>query len=141
MRSSPPRKAGPFTGSHPPRPSELEEDDAPDRTACLRLERTGSRPLGKNPTRPRMLTRPHRGVTSMTFHRRSLLKLAGATAASAGLGIGAPAIVRAATPVKMTSPWLPLGTFSYAFVANKMGFWDKRGLEVTIDRGFGSGRV
>src|SRR5262249_37998851 len=78
--------------------------------------------------------RPHRGVTSMTLHRRSLLKLAGATAASAGLGIGAPAIVRAATPVKMTLPWLPLGTFSYAFVANKMGFWDKRGLEVTIDR-------
>src|SRR5262249_30908585 len=63
--------------------------------------------------------RPHRGVTSMTLHRRSLLKLAGATAASAGLGIGAPAIVRAATPVKMTLPWLPLGTFSYAFVANK----------------------
>src|SRR5262245_18702993 len=89
----------------------------------------------------RKARRPHRGVTSMTLHRRSLLKLAGATAASAGLGIGAPAIVRAATPVKMTLPWLPLGTFSYAFVANKMGFWDKRGLEVTIDRGFGSGRV
>src|SRR5215831_2314039 len=89
----------------------------------------------------RKARRPHRGVTSMTLHRRSLLKLAGATAAFAGLGIGAPAIVRAATPVKMTLPWLPLGTFSYAFVANKMGFWDKRGLEVTIDRGFGSGRV
>ena len=77
----------------------------------------------------------------MTLHRRSFLKLASATAASAGFEIGAPAIVRAATPVKMTLPWLPLGTFSYAFVANKMGFWDKRGLEVTIDRGFGSGRV
>jgi len=25
----------------------------------------------------------------------------------------------------MTLPWLPLGTFSYAFVANKMGFWQK----------------
>src|SRR4029453_16883416 len=95
----------------------------------------------KRKTPLRMLTRPHRGVTSMTLHRRSLLKLAGATAASTGLGIGAPAIVRAATPGKMTWPWLPLGTFSYAFVANKMGFWDKRGLEVTIDRGFGSGRV
>src|SRR5262249_46133636 len=88
-----------------------------------------------------MLTRPHRGVTSMTLHRRSFLKLASATAASAGFEIGAPAIVRAATPVKMTLPWLPLGTFSYAFVANKMGFWDKRGLEVTIDRAFGPGSV
>jgi NitT/TauT family transport system substrate-binding protein len=76
----------------------------------------------------------------MTIHRRSFLKL-GTAVASAGLGIGAPAVLRAATPVKMTLPWLPLGTFSYAFVANKMGFWEKRGLEVTIDRGFGSGRV
>ena len=78
----------------------------------------------------------------MPIHRRSFLKLTGGTAvASAGFAIGAPAILRAATPVKMTLPWLPLGTFSYAFVANKMGFWEKRGLEVTIDRGFGSGRV
>jgi len=80
----------------------------------------------------------------MTLHRRSFLKLAGA-AGTAGLSatfeIAAPAIVRAATPVKMTLPWLPLGTFSYSFVAKKMGFWDKRGLDVTIDRGFGSGKV
>jgi NitT/TauT family transport system substrate-binding protein len=78
----------------------------------------------------------------MPLHRRSFLKLAGTSAAAtAGLGIATPAIVRAATAVKMTLPWLPLGTFSYAFVAKKMGFWDKRGLDVTIDRGFGSGKV
>src|SRR5262245_4604429 len=78
----------------------------------------------------------------MKLHRRSFLQLtAGTAVASAGLGIAAPAIVRAATAVKMTLPWLPLGTFSYAFVAKKMGFWEKRGLDVTIDRGFGSGRV
>jgi NitT/TauT family transport system substrate-binding protein len=47
----------------------------------------------------------------------------------------------AKTPIKLTLPWLPLGTFSYAFVAKKMGFFDKRGLDVTIDRGFGSGKV
>src|SRR6267142_860471 len=75
------------------------------------------------------------------LHRRSFLMLAGATGAGSALGITAPAIVRAATPVKMTLPWLPLGTFSYAFVAKKMGFWEKRGLDVTIDRGFGSGKV
>ena len=80
----------------------------------------------------------------MNLHRRSFLKLAGTAgtaAASAGLGIATPTIISAATPVKMTLPWLPLGTFSYAFVAKKMGFWDKRGLDVSIDRGFGSGRV
>jgi NitT/TauT family transport system substrate-binding protein len=46
------------------------------------------------------------------LHRRSFLMLAGATGAGSALGITAPAIVRAATPVKMTLPWLPLGTFS-----------------------------
>src|SRR6476659_299314 len=78
----------------------------------------------------------------MPIHRRSFLKLTGGTAvASAGFALGMPALLRAATPVKMTLPWLPLGTFSYSFVAKKMGFWEKRGLDVTIDRGFGSGRV
>jgi NitT/TauT family transport system substrate-binding protein len=67
--------------------------------------------------------------------------LAGVAGASGVLGIYAPAIVRAATPIKMTLPWLPLGTFSFAFVAQKLGYWEKRGLDVTIDRGFGSGKV
>jgi NitT/TauT family transport system substrate-binding protein len=75
----------------------------------------------------------------MSLDRRSFL--AGAGAAVAGGALAAPAIVRAATPVKMTLPWLPLGTFSYTFVAKKMGFWESRGLDVTIDRGFGSGKV
>lgn len=75
------------------------------------------------------------------LHRRTFLTLAGAAGASGALGIYAPAIVHAATPIKLTLPWLPLGTFSYTFVAKKMGFWEKRGLDVSIDRGFGSGRV
>ncbi len=73
--------------------------------------------------------------------RRSFLTLAGAVGASGALSISAPSIARAATEVKLTLPWLPLGTFSYAFIAKKMGFWEKRGLDVTIDRGFGSGKV
>lgn len=72
--------------------------------------------------------------------RRSFLKTSTAIAGAGMLGL-APAIVRAATPVKLTLPWLPLGTFSTTFVAKKMGFWEKRGLDVTIDRGFGSGKV
>ena len=77
----------------------------------------------------------------MSIHRRSFVKLAGASGVSAAFGLGSPAIVRAATAVKLTLPWLPLGTFSYAFVAKRLGFWEKRGLDVTIDRGFGSGKV
>lgn len=77
----------------------------------------------------------------MALDRRSFLKLAGAVGGGGALSFPMPGIVRAATPVKMTLPWLPLGTFSYAFVAKKMGFFEKRGLDVTIDRGFGSGKV
>jgi NitT/TauT family transport system substrate-binding protein len=78
----------------------------------------------------------------MKMYRRSFLKVAaGAVPVALATDLGIPAIVRAATPVKMTLPWLPLGTFSYAFVAKKMGFWEKRGLDVSIDRGFGSGKV
>src|SRR5690242_15005415 len=75
------------------------------------------------------------------LNRRSFVALAGAAGASGAMGIYAPSIARAATQVKLTLPWLPLGTFSYAFIAKAMGFWEKRGLDVTIDRGFGSGKV
>ena len=75
------------------------------------------------------------------INRRSFLTMTGTTAAIGAFGISAPSIVRAATDVKLTLPWLPLGTFSYAFVSKTMGYWEKRGLNVTIDRGFGSGKV
>jgi NitT/TauT family transport system substrate-binding protein len=65
--------------------------------------------------------------------RRSFMALVGVV----GAGLGA----QAATPIKLTLPWLPLGTFSFVFVAKSMGFWEKRGLGVTSDRGFGSGKV
>jgi len=77
----------------------------------------------------------------MTFTRRSLLRATGIVGGAGSLGIAMPRIGRAATPIKMTLPWLPLGTYSYVFVAKEMGFFEKRGLDVTIDRGFGSGKV
>src|SRR5579864_4076414 len=77
----------------------------------------------------------------MTFTRRALLRAAGVLGGAGSLSIALPRIGWAATPIKITLPWLPLGTFSYAFIAKAMGFWEKRGLDVTIDRGFGSGKV
>ncbi len=77
----------------------------------------------------------------MALHRRSFLKLAGIAGTGSALGLSAPAIVRAATPIKLTLPWLPLGTYSFTFVAKKLGYWEKRGLDVSIDRGFGSTKV
>jgi len=75
------------------------------------------------------------------INRRSFVTMAGAVGATGAFGISAPFVAHAATDVKLTLPWLPLGTFSYAFVAKAMGYWKKRGLDVTIDRGFGSGKV
>src|SRR6516165_8571122 len=73
--------------------------------------------------------------------RRLFMTLAGAAGTTGTAAICAPWIAQAATPIKFTLPWLPLGTFSFTFVAKALGFWQKRGLDVTIDRGFGSGKV
>jgi NitT/TauT family transport system substrate-binding protein len=75
----------------------------------------------------------------MTMQRRSFLGGVGALTAAAALG--APRGAFANTPVKATLPWLPLGTYSFLFSARKLGYWEKRGLAVSIDRGFGSTKV
>lgn len=60
----------------------------------------------------------------MTYlNRRSFVTLAGAAGATGAIELYAPSISRGATQVKLTLPWLPLGTFSYAFIAKAMGFW------------------
>ena len=76
----------------------------------------------------------------MRMTRRSFLT--GSAAAAATLAVAHPA-VRAQTPtkVKFTLPWIPHGGYTHVFVAKKLGYWEKRGLDVTIDRGFGSGEV
>jgi NitT/TauT family transport system substrate-binding protein len=75
----------------------------------------------------------------MRIERRALLAGLGALGAAASLTRAKRAA--AATPVKLTLPWLPLGTYSFAFVARRLGYFAKRGLDVTIDRGFGSTQV
>jgi NitT/TauT family transport system substrate-binding protein len=76
----------------------------------------------------------------MQMRRRSFVRGGAALLASAACAV-APRRSGAATPVKSTLPWLPLGTYSFMFVAKKLGFWEKRGLDVTVDRGFGSTKV
>jgi NitT/TauT family transport system substrate-binding protein len=78
---------------------------------------------------------------NMWLHRRSFLTLAGTAGVSTAIGLSAPLTASAATPIRLTLPWLPLGTYSFTFVAKKLGFWEHRGLDVTIDRGFGSTKV
>lgn len=76
----------------------------------------------------------------MTTTRRRFLAGAAATAAAMTLG-GRRAAAQAPTRVKFTLPWIPHGGYTHIFAAKKLGYWEKRGLDVTIDRGFGSGEV
>jgi ABC-type nitrate/sulfonate/bicarbonate transport system substrate-binding protein len=78
----------------------------------------------------------------MTISRRSFLAATAAIAASAPLASLIPAArAQSATKVKFTLPWIPHGGYTSVFVAKKLGAWEKRGVDVTIDRGFGSGEV
>lgn len=72
----------------------------------------------------------------MRLSRRRFL--AGTAAALAAVPA---ARAQSLTPVKFTLPWIPHGGFTHYFVAKKRGLWEQRGLNVTIDRGFGSGEV
>ena len=69
--------------------------------------------------------------------RRQAIAAAGLTVAAVTLP--RPSIVQAATSIKMTLPWLPQGSQFFPFVAKNRGFWQRRGLNVEIARGFGSG--
>ena len=48
--------------------------------------------------------------------------------------------MNAAEAINLTLPWIPEGEVAFMYAASKQGFWAKRGLDVTITRGFGSGR-
>jgi len=74
----------------------------------------------------------------MNIYRRSLL------GGAAGLALGAltPGFAQNKMQnIKFTLTWVPLGGFAHIFVSKRLGFWEKRGINVTIDRGFGSSEV
>lgn len=77
---------------------------------------------------------PHASLT-----RRTALKVgAGLAVAGAATRFAAPAIAQATRPVKLTLPWLANGSTLFAYVAKNQGFFKKRGIDITISRGFGS---
>ena len=75
----------------------------------------------------------------MTISRRTFL--AGSAATAIAVSRVPAARAQAPTKVKFTLPWIPHGGYTHVFVAKKLGYWEKRGLDVSIDRGFGSGEV
>lgn len=72
----------------------------------------------------------------MTPTRRKFLKSASAVTAAASI----PGWANGQTQRKInfTNPWLPDGSCMFTFVAKNKGFYQKRGLDVEISRGFGS---
>jgi NitT/TauT family transport system substrate-binding protein len=82
------------------------------------------------------------GIVMNEPSRRSLLHGASALAAAAALQpVQVSFDANAAESIKLTLPWIPEGEVAFMFAAQKEGFWSKRGLDVTITRGFGSGEA
>ena len=73
--------------------------------------------------------------------RRSLLRGASGAAALALQPIMVSFDARAAESIQLTLPWIPEGEVAFMYAARAEGFWSKRGLDVTITRGFGSGEA
>jgi NitT/TauT family transport system substrate-binding protein len=81
-------------------------------------------------------------LTMNGISRRSLLR---STSGMIAIAAAQPILVsfgaKAAETIQLTLPWIPEGEVAFMFAAQKEGFWSKRGLDVTITRGFGSGEA
>src|SRR5581483_5062510 len=75
------------------------------------------------------------------WDRRSILKTLGGSAASAASLPGLTVLAHGQnqpTKVRLTLPWLPVGSYAAFIVARELGFWKTRGLDVEVSRGYGS---
>jgi NitT/TauT family transport system substrate-binding protein len=76
---------------------------------------------------------------SKSFSRRTLLTAAATLPiAAAATQFATPALAQGAKTVKFTLPWLANGSSLFAFVAKNQGYFKKRGIDISISRGFGS---
>lgn len=73
--------------------------------------------------------------TPPALSRRRLLQAAGATAAGSALALPAFAQTRA---VSITLPWVVNGSNYWPMVGKELGYFKKRGIDLTVSRGNGS---
>jgi NitT/TauT family transport system substrate-binding protein len=91
-------------------------------------------------SRPAWLVDRKGHVMSNNISRRKFVSGTGSIIA-APLVLKSGLSVAADTKLKFCLPWIPHGGYAFLFAANKLGYWKKRGLDVQIDRGFGSGET
>jgi NitT/TauT family transport system substrate-binding protein len=81
-------------------------------------------------------------IAAEQLSRRSLLRrVSTATAFAVAQPILVSFDAQAAETINLTLPWIPEGEVAFMYAAQKEGFWSKRGLDVSITRGFGSGEA
>ncbi|MBL8837807.1 MAG: ABC transporter substrate-binding protein [Alphaproteobacteria bacterium] len=76
-------------------------------------------------------------MTKYALSRRFML--AAAAGSLAATRLSAPALAQGLRRVRFQLAWLPTGGNLFTIVAREKGFWSARGLDVPIQRGFGSG--
>jgi NitT/TauT family transport system substrate-binding protein len=84
-------------------------------------------------------TRRGKGVMTRKISRRTWL--VGATAAISAPYVSTYDRALAATDLKFALPWIPHGGYAFLFAAKNLGIWGNRGLNVQVDRGYGSGET
>jgi NitT/TauT family transport system substrate-binding protein len=84
-------------------------------------------------------TRKGKGVMTRKISRR--IWLVGATAAISTPYMSTYDRALAATDLKFALPWIPHGGYAFLFAAKNLGIWGNRGLNVQVDRGYGSGET
>lgn len=81
----------------------------------------------------------------MSVARISRRGLLGSLGGACCIGLTAPILIsfdaKATESIKLTLPWIPEGEVAFMYAARNEGFWAKRGLDVSITRGFGSGEA
>lgn len=77
-------------------------------------------------------------MTRYKLNRRSILAAAAAGTLATARPV-APALAQGLRRVRFQLAWLPTGGNLFTVVAREKGFWRARGLDVPIQRGFGSG--
>jgi NitT/TauT family transport system substrate-binding protein len=84
-----------------------------------------------------------RGKAQAMIHSISRRKFVTGTGGmiAAPLALRSDLVTAAETQLKFCLPWIPHGGYAFLFAASRLGHWKSHGLEVQVDRGYGSGET